>query len=58
MKDCWNEKPEKRPSFTELRTTMKAMSKENAVTPTFYLNRDECILTILNLKQTGFTSLV
>ena len=51
MKACWNEKPEKRPSFTELRKTMKAMSKENAVTQTFYLYREECILTILNSNK-------
>ena len=31
MKACWNEKPEARPLFAELRKTMKAMGDEKEV---------------------------
>lgn len=31
MKACWNEKPEARPSFAELRKTMKAMGDEKEI---------------------------
>jgi len=34
MRACWDEKPEARPSFTELRKMMKEMGDEKEVTPT------------------------
>ena len=37
---CWNEKPEERPSFTDLRKTMKVMGDEREVKPILVFIKD------------------
>ncbi len=51
MRSCWNEKPEDRPSFLQLRKTMKEMGDEREVKKSsikIMLN----VLSTMNMKQT------
>ena len=36
MRSCWNEKPEERPSFSELRKIIKAMGRQREVLKCHY----------------------